>query len=362
MDNLRDHNLIEKYFDKELSKSALVKFKKRMETDRAFAGAFKLRQELEVAFQFEEKPKRLKKTMRRVEHKLLFEKKDKRLALYKSLAIAASTLFLVGCAFATVQFRQIKEKEAQYDQSREKALSDSSAIATLNFDKEALQKSIQEHQQLLDSTKQANEKQRLAYSQLKNELWKANHTISKLQVTNEQYEEKIENLNAENNEIFKQHENLKIFINLDKLYVVVDTCIVEPILLDILPERGNRDIDSLIKVAREKHNNADYKGAIIDFEVIRQTNGEDDELLFYEGMCYLSEGREGYQKAILIFEKLLAKEHIEEDELLWRLALLYLRTGAFEKAKVKLEKIVEMEKPQHKKRKEAERLLAYYNN
>ncbi len=349
-----DLNFIERYFDKELSKSELAEFETRKKTDPVFAEALAFRQKLKDAFTLGGELDALEKTAVALGAELnwkevsisstLEDKQDepvktaepevknntKLIRMYKRAMVAASILFLVcaGCMVHKIQ-----------DLNRSQTALESEATI------------------------------------LKDQVDSQQYMIAELKGKQLVYEERISGMN-----LFKtrdlEEEGMTLEQQLGNAHIMIKelaftalNSISENFLytskrfkFEDFISRGSRNVDSLLLAGQQKYKRQDYQGAIADFEQLLNIDGNDNEVLFYKGLCLAMESPDNWKEAILIFEDLLRvkKYYKKEDDLSWHLALLYVKTGQFRKAEGELRKIVEMEEPEHEKKVEAERLLSYF--
>ncbi len=347
-----DLNLIERYFDKALSKSELGEFETRMETDPEFAEAFACRQDLQDAFVLGGELEELKKVLVAVEAKLddeeipvssevqdawmepvkidelKFKNNARLVRLYKRAMVAASVLllFCTSCAVSLRNSQMVLESETRM---------------------------------------------------LKGEVDRQQRLIAELKGENVVYEEKIDGMSLlKGGELAKLGQGMALEEQLENANVMIEKLIY--VALNSVSEnflyrskgfkfsdfisRGSGNADSLLVSGQEKYKKQDYEGAIVDFEELLNIDSKDNEVLFYKGLCYTMVSRDRWRDAIAIFEELLNERAYgrEEDNLLWHLALLYIKTGQFENAKEKLRKVETMKDPEHGKKVEAEKLLSYF--
>ncbi len=94
MNNIKNDDLIEKFFDNDLSPLEQKIFDRKVRKDPDFAEALAFREELEAYFQYETKVKRLDRTMERVEKELELKDKAKVINWYKRFSVAAGVITL----------------------------------------------------------------------------------------------------------------------------------------------------------------------------------------------------------------------------------------------------------------------------
>ncbi len=373
MDNHKDLDLIEKYFDKELSKEELVIFDHKRQSNTDFIKALEFRKALEAFLLFTDKAEALNKTIDKVEQELMLEEKHKGRSLYKVFAVAASILFLLGCAWFFYGSIQENEKIDIVEETPEPVESEhigdddpvlkidevfnpdvkkeeAKEIADVNSeepDHPKNKKTIDNNTTVVPHSEQASSE--------------PNIETTEPEIQNQAQKVIVQNPDNKIDATQSKPEIPAIADELMELYAVVDPYITEGFPFEHSNYKGGTDKNDLLHASIGKYTEKDYRGALVDFEALLQINPEDHVILLYKGMCYLSEQAKNYPGAIVLFEKLVANESAETDELNWRLALLYIRTGALDQAKLKLEGIIALEEPAHEKKKEAIKLLKHLN-
>ncbi len=377
MNNIKNNDLIEKYFDNELSPSEQKIFERKARKDPDFAEALAFREELESYFQYETKVKRLDRTMERVEEELELKNKSKEINWYKKFSVAASILLLIGFGFTAWQLQEQQVAlmaVSKKNEGLEKQLKETVAQVSESEKRNANNEKLYEEQRQIANAKinelktiekqqvQKNNQQLLAYQNLEKQFQNAQEELSQSKLAQAKQAQNMAALNLVNNTLKAENQFRKSPRELTKIEEEVEKLLSEPLASWEPNKRGNKGVNILLQAGVEKYKNKDYKNAIADFDQLLQLKPDDDEALFYKGICYKCESPDHYPEAISIFENLLNQEngHHKEDVLQWQLALLYANTKQYQKAKGKLEEIVEMVAPVHERKADAEGLLAYF--
>jgi len=362
MNNMKnnDLNFIERYFDEELSKSELAEFEIRKKTDPEFAEILAFRQDLKAAFAFggelEKAAAALEAKLNRKAAAFADEARDelkepvkvdksqpknsaKVIRMYKRAMVAASVLFLF-CTGCMVNKIRSAEKNLIVLEDKVMWMED---------------KMNNQRGEIL-----ALEGQKVIYEERMGDI----HNKMRLLETIEK--EKLEKQAQGTMSLTERLEHVTVMAK--KLAFVALGSVSESLLntsrgfkFSTFISRGHENVDSLLLAGQQKYKEQNYLGAIADFDKLLETHPDDNEVLFYKGLCHAMKHPGGLQEAISIFEELLDERayHKKEDDLSWHLALLYVKTGDFKEAKKTLKKIVKMAEPAHKKKVEAEMLLSY---
>ena len=99
---------------------------------------------------------------------------------------------------------------------------------------------------------------------------------------------------------------------------------------DVVRSPGNTEVSMNLETAISNYNEGRYNEALEGFANIEMTEGNEDNVVFYQGIAFLA--TEDYLKASSLLSKAMVSDSDFIIEAKWYLALSYLKTGDLIKA------------------------------
>ncbi|MBI9053935.1 MAG: hypothetical protein JEY96_08975 [Bacteroidales bacterium] len=90
---------------------------------------------------------------------------------------------------------------------------------------------------------------------------------------------------------------------------------------------GNTEVDRILLKALERYEDRDFENALVLFEEVVSSHGDDMSVKLYTGISYMEE--EKYQKASTSFSKIIVNnDNLFIEQAKWYLSMCYIKTGS----------------------------------